>query len=71
MLSAAVFFVIDILTSMCFRIRAQFGQDILHNAVHGCSTQEEAISKIQKIFGPLDFASDGTVKGRDIVLHAG
>ncbi|XP_025103800.1 thioredoxin domain-containing protein 3 homolog isoform X3 [Pomacea canaliculata] len=43
-------------------IRAQFGQDILHNAVHGCSTQEEAISKIQKIFGPLDFASDGTVK---------
>ena len=46
------------------RLRAMFGTDIMKNAVHGASTKEGAIEKIQMIFGDIEFNEDGTVKGR-------
>ena len=46
------------------RLRAMFGTDIMKNAVHGASTKEGAIEKIQMIFGDIQFNEDGTVKGR-------
>ncbi|KAL8583280.1 hypothetical protein ACOMHN_043057 [Nucella lapillus] len=44
-------------------LRAQFGTDLLNNAVHGCSSAEEAQQKIHMMFGDLEFNPDGTVKG--------
>jgi len=40
-------------------IRAQFGQDIKANAVHGSSNLEHAKEHIQLVFGDMEFASDG------------
>uniref|UniRef100_A0A3B4B3L7 Nucleoside diphosphate kinase B n=1 Tax=Periophthalmus magnuspinnatus TaxID=409849 RepID=A0A3B4B3L7_9GOBI len=34
-------------------LRARFGSDILHNAVHGSSSVEQAVREIQLVFGGL------------------
>ena len=44
-------------------MRAQFGQDILNNAVHGSSNQERAMEEMRAVFGELNFNPDGTVQG--------
>lgn len=44
-------------------LRAQFGQDILNNAVHGSSNQERAMEEMRAVFGELNFNKDGTVQG--------
>ncbi|XP_076450958.1 thioredoxin domain-containing protein 6-like isoform X17 [Babylonia areolata] len=43
-------------------LRAQFGHDILHNAVHGASSVEEANRKIEAVFGGLEFNPDGSTR---------
>ncbi|KAK6181619.1 hypothetical protein SNE40_009441 [Patella caerulea] len=43
-------------------IRAVFGSSVLENAVHGSSDPEHAKKSIEKVFGHLEFNSDGTVK---------
>ena len=46
-----------------FRLRGQYGIDLLKNAVHGSSNVDHAMSTIQKIFGELYFNKDGTTQG--------
>ena len=40
-----------------------FGTDVVHNAVHGSSSKEQAQHKIETVFGSLEFNPDGTVRG--------
>ena len=54
--------------SSYFSLRAQYGQDIKANAVHGSSTQEHAKESIKLVFGEMEFNADGTVKGRGLAL---
>ena len=54
----------NLIVRLChFRIRAQFGQDIKANAVHGSSTNEHAQQSIKLVFGEMEFTPDGMLKG--------
>ena len=46
-----------------FSIRAQFGQDVKANAVHGSSTADHAKESIKLVFGDVEFSSDGMLTG--------
>jgi len=49
-----------ILCAACMhRLRAQFGTNKLRNAVHASSTTQEASAHIAKIFGTMDYDSEG------------
>lgn len=58
-------------------MRARFASDILHNSLHGASSEEQAREKIHLIFGDIrtdvevreDGDSDSTKTGTRLMLH--